>query len=215
MSACDPWTESEMVMILESHTLTFRQAERNQCLFAMQCATGGRVGELLGLKRRDVLDTLGRPSRKISFTNTKNGLTRQVDLINPFVMRFLHKWLIRLEEYGHCKGTSPLFLGRGGVPMSRSWWYKLIRRSCEECRLPGHYGTHSARKTWAMNTYKHYHARAMKGELIDPLLKLQEAGGWKTIEAARRYISFMLGDTKESQIALYPALQAKYGQAST
>ena len=212
MASCDPWTEKEMVMILESDALARGNRDRNQCLFSLQCATGGRVSELLGLRRQDVLDDLGRIRERISFYNTKNGETRTVDLINPFPMPFLKRWLVVLEEMGYFKRNHPLFSNPTGRAMSRTWWYKVIVKACLECELPGsNYGTHSARKTWARDTYKHYHARAMNGELIDPLLKLQEAGGWKTIEAARRYISFMLGDTKTAQKALYPDLQAKYG----
>ncbi len=211
MATCDPWTENEMIQILESKTLTTANGARNMALFALACATGGRISELLSLSRSDVVDPLGRMTKKVAFTNTKNKCTRQVDLINPFPIPFLSAWLNVQQSQGFAKRSTPLFTSSTGATIRRDWWYKVIRRACEECRLPGHYGTHSARKTWARDTYKYYHALSMSGKLVDPLLKLQEAGGWKTIEAARRYISFMLGDTSDSQIALYPELQKKYG----
>jgi integrase len=201
-----------MISLLESDALSAGIRSRNRCLFAMQCATGARISEVLSLTRRDVVDDLGRLSSRISFTNTKNGETRHVDLVNPFATPFLREWLRGLEEMGFARGRTPLFIGSDGATISRGYWYKVIKAACRECRLPGHYGTHSARKTWARDTYRHYHARAMEGELVDPLLKLQEAGGWKTIEAARRYISFMLGDTSRSQAALFPELQKRYGR---
>jgi integrase len=212
MAACDPWTEPEMIALLESTALSSGIRSRNRCLFALQCATGARISEVLSLARRAVVDDLGRLSSRISFTNTKNGETRHVDLVNPFATPFLREWLSDLESMGFVRGRTPLFVATDGARISRGWWYKVIKAACRECRLPGHYGTHSARKTWARDTYKHYHARAMSGELVDPLLKLQEAGGWKTIEAARRYISFMLGDTSRSQAALFPELQKRYGK---
>jgi site-specific recombinase XerD len=211
MPSCDPWTEKDMAAILSSNELNGVHALRNRALFALSVSTGGRISELLGLCRGDVIDYQGRVKKKIAFTNTKNKCTREVDVVNPFVIPFLKAWLQRQQELGLAKRNTSLFTSYAGGSISRQMWYGIIKRACQECGLHGQYGTHSARKTWARDTYKYYHARAMKGELIDPLLKLQEAGGWKTIEAARRYISFMLGDTTESQEALYPELQKIYG----
>ena len=212
MAACDPWTEQEMILLLECNAMGAGDRVRNQCLFAMQCCTGGRISELLGLTRKDVIDDIGRPYQRISFTNTKNGETRTVDMINPFALPFIRSWLLRLEEWGFAHGRNHLFVNTVGEPLTRHRWWTIIKAASKECSLRGHYGTHSARKTWARDTYKHYHARAMTGELVDPLIKLQEAGGWKTIDSARRYIAFMLGDTAQAMVALYPELQKKYGR---
>jgi len=214
MAACDAWSEQEMIGLIESKAMTSGDAARNRCLFALQCATGGRISELLSVRRRDVVDSLGRLEMQVTFTDTKNGESRTVALVNPFPRPFLAAWLQRQEERGFCKGGQALFSTGSGRRLSRWQWYRLIKRACAELRLRGHYGTHSARKTWARDTYRHYHQRQMAGELVDPLVKLQEAGGWKTLEATRRYIAFMLGDTTEAQADLYPELQQRYGSNS-
>jgi len=207
MSTCDPWTEKQMVSIIESERFNRAAGARNRALFALQCSTGARVSEVLGLTRSDVIDDLGRIKKRISFTNTKNGETRHVDLINPFAVPFLRVWLKEIEALGYLTKKSPVFPGLPGRAITRDWWRKIIQRTCNDLKFEGNFGTHSCRKTWARDTYKYYHKRAMSGELVDPLLKLQEAGGWKTIDAARRYIAFMLGDTSASQESLYPELQ--------
>jgi integrase len=214
MAACDPWTEAEMVSLLESKALGHGDRVRNRALFALQCATGARISELLTLRRRDVLTGAGVLAKRVALTNTKNGRTRVVDVVNAFVGPFLLAWLERQQALGYARADQALFSSATGRGLTRWAWYRLVTRACRECRLPGRYGTHSARKTWARDTYRWYHARAMAGELVDPLLKLQEAGGWVTIDAARRYISFMLGDTSASQAALYPTLQTLYSEGA-
>ena len=68
------------------------------------------------------------------------------------------------------------------------------------------------RKTYGKAIYLHYLARQRAGENIEPLLKTMEAMGHKSVEATRRYLAFMLGNTDDAVMALYPTLREKAGK---
>lgn len=212
MPACQPFTESEMIDLLSSRAFASGSRLRNSALFILECATGGRICEVLGLRLRDVLDASGHLRRTVTFTHTKNGCARTVDIINPLCERFLSPWLHVLHSLGYVRRTDPLFPSpvNTGHALTPRRIHQIYTAGAMQLGLQGTYGTHSCRKTWARDTYRHYHRRQLSGELIDPLVKLQEAGGWKTIDAARRYIAFMLGDVSASQRSLYPALQERF-----
>jgi len=205
MPGCDPFTENQMISILESKAFGIGSRSRNQCLFVLECCTGGRISELLKLKRGDVLDEFGRLRKKIVFTKTKNKHSREVELINPLIGPYIYKWLEGLWNKGYSMRSGYFFPSpRSGQAISRQQIYKIYKKAAIELKLEGRFGTHSCRKTWARDTYKYYHSRQIAGELIDPLLKLMQAGGWIRLDSVKHYLNFMLGDTTESQVSLFP-----------
>lgn len=211
MAACNPFTEDQMSEMLASRAFGSGSRARNQALFIMECTTGGRVGELLGLRLRDVLDANGALRSSITFTKTKNGDSRTVQVVNPLYRLFILPWLLEVRDSGNCLRTDRLFPSpRPDQSISRNRVYSIYKTAAAQLGYTGTFGTHSCRKTWARDVYRYYQRKQMQGEPVDPLLKLKEAGGWRTIEAASRYLDFMLGDTRAAQRALYPSLQAKY-----
>lgn len=204
MAACDPWFESEIIAIMQSDAInTGRMATRNLSLFSLQIATGGRVSELLNLNRGDVLAADGSVMRTITFTGTKNKHPRTVPMVNPLPLPFLTAWIREQESLGMVSRRCPVYSTTTGKRLSRFAWYKTIKAATEECGLRGHYGTHSARKTWARDTILYYQEKAKTEEGIEPIVMLQKAGGWRSLESVRRYLAFMRDDTSDSFAALY------------
>ena len=50
----------------------------------------------------------------------------------------------------------------------------------------------------------------MAGEQIDALVKLQKAGGWRTVDAASRYLDFSPSDYTDAKTAIYATFRKLY-----
>ncbi len=213
MPACIPYSEEEMIQMVESYSFGTGDRLRNQAVFSLECATGARINEILKLNRGDVMDRLGRLKKVIAFTNTKNKSTITADLVNPFAKFFLKKWLLRMEEEGYTGFRTYLF--PSPVLRYRAISYRQVLNIYDkahiELRLEGQHGTHSCRKTWAIETYWYYDRLRKAGESIDPLMKLFATGRWKTMDAMQKYLMPLMGETRESQEGIYKQLQNKYG----
>ena len=207
MAACDPYEETDIIRMIESKAFETGDLLRNQTIYTMECATGGRINELLKLQLKDVIDSHNRIRRQISFTETKNKTTITVDFINDLAIMFLEVWLKRVADMGYMQTYSPLFPSpvRGKQAISSRQIYNIYDKGHKELKLEGHYGTHSCRKTWVKDTYYFYEKQMHEGKSsVNPLTKLFATGRWKTMDAMMRYCAFLMGDTSESQAALYP-----------
>jgi integrase len=216
MAACEPYTQEQMLKMVESSSFSIGDRLRNQCIFSLECATGGRANEILKLKREDIIDSFGRIREKIYFTNTKNKTTIQVDLVNQFCIFFLKKWLKKMEGKGFTLYRTPLFPSpvkalQQKKPLSYRQVHNIYDRAHKELKLEGHYSTHSCRKTWAIETYRYYERLREEGKKVDPLLKLFATGRWKTMDAMQKYLLPLMGETKDSQENIFPELTTRFG----
>ena len=211
MPARDPFSEEQMLAILKSEAFKIGDKLRNQTIFSMECSTGARINEIMKLRRKDVMEYDGSLKKIIYYTRTKNKTTIKVDFVNPIGRHFLQKWLKRQEQIGGMRSTTHLF--RSPVYPERALTIRQIQKiylkGIRECGFHGNYGTHSCRKTWAMQTYRYYQEQRRKGADIDPLIKLFETGRWRSFESMRHYLSFEKTGVEESQENLYSDLQAK------
>lgn len=209
MAARDPFSEREMLAIANSAAFGVGCRARNQALFFCQCAFGVRVSELLRLKRGDVLDDAGRLRERVTFAKTKNGRPITLDFVNVVGREYLTRWLETMDAHGIAMSGHWLFPGRSpGKPFGSWQYHAILRAAAKEIGFAGHCGTHSCRKTWAMQTYQYYLRQRRAGKDVDPLLQLRAAGGWETVEATSRYLASIIVDHRDSQRALYPGLAA-------
>jgi|GEM_PF-2859208 len=209
MPARDPFTEDQIAAMLKTNAFGIGDRLRNQTMFLSQLSFGVRISELLRLRRGDVIDGTGELRQRVTFTRTKNGSPHTVDFVNELGRDYMLRWLRHIQDHGFVLATDPVFPGHiAGKSLTRQQFNHILHRAAVEIKFPGWSGSHSCRKTWAVNTYKFYTRKNRMGEDIDPLQQLKEAGGWKTLEAAGKYIRSMLVDWRESQAALYPNLQA-------
>lgn len=209
MPARDPFSEEQMIKILKSYAFGIGDRLRNQTIFSIECSTGARINEIMKLRRKDVLNFDGSIKKIIYYTRTKNKSTIKVDFVNPLGRHFLEKWIKRMEKQGGMRTNTHLF--RSPVYPQRALTIRQIQKiylaAIRECGFRGNYGTHSCRKTWAMQTYRFYQGQRNRGEDIDPLIKLFETGRWKSFESMRHYLSFEKTGVEESQENLFSGLQ--------
>jgi integrase len=202
---CDPFLEGQIEPMLRA-----MGNARDRALFALGLATGLRISELLAIRRRDVLDDSGELRRRIVSYHTKGDKKRVVP-VNELAVPYLRTWLTVQEARGLCGGAVPVFSYGRGRPIDRTHVWRLIRgaarRSGAVPAWGGSFGTHSMRKTYARAQYLYWEGRRAAGEKIEPLLKCQEALGHADIRATTHYLRFMLGDTEEGTLALYPELR--------
>ena len=154
----DPFLEDEVRLILQHTTGT-----RNHALYTLAFTTGLRIGELLGLKRRNldlehrtlriddqVTDVRGTLERRK--TKTKSS-RRTIELSDAAVSALIAHQAIMLRE-GNA-GNELLFPGRQGRPHRRT---NFVRRHwgplLEKLGLQ-HRGIHHTRHTFATQAMRH------------------------------------------------------------
>lgn len=199
MQGCRPLNGLEVVSITDAFC---RQDNfREICLFVLGVSCGFRISEMLALRVRDVMDG-DKVLDWLIITQPKTGNTRHVELgeDDKAAIRAQVKAL-RLAGY-YSDGTM-LFRSRQGrnkaISRERAW--QIIRTTARRLGMDGKIGTHSMRKTFANNTFEAI--LAMGGE--DALLNTAKAGGWLSVDACQRYLSFR----REAQ---QKAKQANTGQ---
>lgn len=202
MAATTPLERQEVVKMLHSRAFaSIGEAKRNRAIFAMQLTLGPRIHEILALNVSDVVFSHGELKPSVYFHKTKTGVPREIDANNPIYSLYLYAWVYRLDELGMLCGHNPLFPGTRGR-LSRQQVYHVYRSAANEIGVHN-CGTHSARKTWAVNTYDYWAKERAKGRHIDPLVMVQRLGGWTSLEACARYLGFETRMGRESQFHLY------------
>ncbi|MBI9078318.1 MAG: tyrosine-type recombinase/integrase [Pseudodesulfovibrio sp.] len=188
MIGCRPFKDGEVIAMSEAFGGVFEF--RNRALFFMGVHSGPRVSEMLTLKVKDVV-LHGRVRKFVDVMQTKTGETRELELNRDEQFA-----LLALIKAHHLAGRwSPdlyLFRSRegGNLPITRNRAWQIINGQARQLGYDGKIGTHTMRKTWANNMYDELSMRRTAGEHVDPLVELVKAGGWKTVEAASRYLFF-------------------------
>ena len=208
MAGMLPFNDDEIVGIIKSRAFASIGdfPERNRAIFVTQLCLGPRINEELSLNIGDVIDRYGRIKTDIVIRGeiAKNGETRTVKAINTLLFHFLPPWLEVLSNAGYLNADAPLFPGRGRIKaLSDRQVRNIYQAAIDELKIGERHSTHSCRKTWACNTYDFLCDEMRKGANIDPLDELARIGGWKTVEAARRYIADHVSRGAESQAAIY------------
>lgn len=204
MPGRDPFSDDTIIAMLESAAFRSGNLLRNQAIFSGLLSFGVRVNELLRLRREELILPGGKLRRVVYFKGTKNGSTIELPFYNEFGRYYIWEHLEACRRAGFAYFGDPAFPGLfGDRPLTECRVWQIIRAAAEEIGFEGLSGTHSCRKTWAIGTYLHYVERQRNGENIEPLEQLRRDGGWKTIDAARRYIAPLLVDARQCQESLY------------
>jgi len=124
---------------------------RNYLLFVWGINTALRVSDLLSIRLSQVWRDGPLPSFVIREKKTAHERHIAINDAMAEALRFY------MATHQPKHPDEPLFMGRGGQPLSRSMVEKLIKKWCREAGLFGRYGTHTFRKTWG------YMARTQHG----------------------------------------------------
>jgi integrase len=120
---------------------------RDYALFVVGIHSALRASDLLSLTVSGVKAILADPEDGDVVREIKTGNLRRISANNA--VRAAVERLLASKEY---QGSDLLFQGKRG-PLTTSWLRRMVVSWCEAVNLPGHYGSHTLRKTWG------YHMR--------------------------------------------------------
>jgi len=175
MNSVEPIRDKKKILAIKRN-LKDEGSPRNYLLFVMGVNTALRIGDLLSLKVKDVIDSKGEIKSYLFIKESKTGRQAKIYLNDP-VKEALNYYLDKT------KGIDPdsyLFKSeRSNKKLDRVRVWGLIQNWVKEAGLEGErYGTHSLRKTWG------YQAR-MQGVSIS---QIQNKLGHKSPAITSRYI---------------------------
>lgn len=209
MAGAKAYTEEQLSAVLGSRAFRTYNASlrRNRALYAVGLAIGCRVSELVTIRRMDVLDQYGtiRPDWRI--WQKKTSTYRTVPAVNHLIYAYLPPYLEELDRLGYFRKTDWLFPGRNDGHISVRTVNRIYAAAHRELRMSG-YSSHSTRKTWAIQVYTQITAANRTGKTAcDPFQKLCELGGWRSYDAARRYIADAVDNRREIMTNMYRSLK--------
>ncbi len=167
-----------------------KRNKRDYLMFVLGINTGLRVGDLLSLRAKDVLelDTM-MVTRSVLIREQKTGKLREFEL-NDAAREAI---ILYLESIPQQQTGVYLFPSRKGAgPLTTRSAHKIIKTTLRELGIKGNYGTHSLRKTFGY----HRHANNVKLETLQKLFNHSSPA------VTLRYI----GITKEVIIDAYNAV---------
>jgi len=156
---------------------------RNLCLFTLGINTAWRANELLSITVREVENL--REGDVLELKQSKTKKYRATPL-NGVVIDSIQSWLRFYKvEYAHYfHSDAPLFLSlndrRNALRVPRVTG--LVKEWCEFTGVPGHFGSHTMRKTWG------YHQRVT---FNSPLTLISRAYGHSSERETLAYIGIL------------------------
>ncbi len=124
---------------------------RDSLLFTFGINSGLRIGDILKMKLRDVVDTRGHPLPFYELRERKTGKAKRIPL-SANVQRSVREFAARID-------MSPddyLFQSRKGAnrPISRQQAWHILSQTAKIVGLQDRIGTHTLRKTFGYHAYK-------------------------------------------------------------
>ena len=124
--------------------------KRDYLLFVLGINVGLRIGDLLSLKVKDVIDEFGKIKGAVIITEQKTNKRRHFEL-NKSARRAINLYLSSIKAQ---KSETYLFASRkGNKPLTTRSAHKIIKTTLRELGIKGNYGTHSLRKTFGYHRY--------------------------------------------------------------
>jgi len=144
------------------------QNPRNYLLFVLGINSALRISDLLSLQIKDVRKEDGEYRERIYIREGKTNKEKKYK-ISDGAKEALDYYFENLETkryYGHSqiKPDDYLFASQRGphTPMDRTWAWKKVSETAEECNVSGNIGTHSLRKTFGYMARTEYDASIEK-----------------------------------------------------
>lgn len=184
-----PIRKQELFSILDG---MIEQGGRQTCycaLIAVLYAVGGRISEVIPLRRRDIL----RPDGSFRNTITRVKLKTKANVppkitrsLNEAIIPYIQPWLVyQRNVFGRGRAEDFIFDPAGnGKHIHRSTAWKICRRLFSP--FTDRPGTHTPRKTFATIMYS-----AWLGELKDPIKaarQVQKLLGHASLETTWNYL---------------------------
>jgi integrase/recombinase XerD len=136
-------TTEEVERLLDSPDLTNHRGIRDKAMLEVMYASGLRVSELLALKREEVNFTRGIV--KIRGKGNKDRLIP----IGDFALESLAFYMNQVRFHYEIKESRVIFLNRDGNPLTRQYFFKMIKAYAVEAGIEQNISPHSLRHAFA------------------------------------------------------------------
>ena len=175
MNSVEPIRDPRKIVAIKN-MLKGQDHPRDYLLFTLGINFALRIGDLLRLRVKDVLDEQGKIRDHIYLREAKTGREKRIKLNRP-AREALEYYFSKVRPLDP---DEPLFKAhRSGKPLDRTMVYKLISQWCKDVGLTQvRCGTHTLRKTWGYQARK----QGIPIELIQAKL------GHRSPAVTRRYI---------------------------
>jgi site-specific recombinase XerD len=185
MKGCRPLTETEKTQVLNS--ISGRHQLRDKLIVTFGIYAGFRISEILSLRVKDVFQNGVVPNHvTVQRRNVKGRREGRTVVMHQMIKDAVIQYL--LANLG-LSSDSPLFLNQGGKKaISRQQAWNIVESAFSACGLTGTLGTHSLRKTFALNAYQ------KSGHC---LLKTKKALGHTDIRTTEKYLSFAESEVED------------------
>lgn len=187
MNTVQPIRSRKTIREIKSYLLEKGEI-RDYLLFVLGINTALRVGDILSLRKSDVIMKNGKVKDFLMMTIGKTHRTQRIGL-NRNVKRALELYL---KAFPSLPGYAPLFGGRQPlIPISRVGAWKRLQLIAKEFDLDD-FGFHSLRKSWG------YHLRKMGVDISVISHKL----GHSNITVTKRYLGITDDEVNEIELAV-------------
>ena len=136
-------TTEEVERLLDSPDLTNHRGIRDKAMLEVMYASGLRVSELLALKREEVNFTRG-----IVRIRGKGNKDRLIP-IGDFALESLAFYMNQVRFHYEIKESRVIFLNRDGNPLTRQYFFKMIKAYAVEAGIEQNISPHSLRHAFA------------------------------------------------------------------
>ncbi|HBM15783.1 MAG TPA: hypothetical protein DD381_05485 [Lentisphaeria bacterium] len=222
--------DSEVLQLIASCKGKWRI--RNQALLLLLIYSGGRISEVVTLRRKDLLDADGKLKGILNFIklksfkrkkkgkmiNKKKGnKTRAVIIPEPKVVKLLEKYLHSRVLRAFKSPDAFIFPGRKIAGKERkhisriSVWF-IIRRLSKLNNITGAVSPHSFRKCFGQMCFKYAISERLKGREINEWEYTREALGHSDIKATMCYLKFMKFDVAKDMPKIFGEFSKKLNE---
>ena len=202
MKGCRPLTAAEVWLVEQS--FGGRYARRDRALFLLGVKSGFRITELLSLRVGDVLQHGQLVDRvTVARRHMKQGREGRSVVLHPEARAALAAWLQAGAWPGPPAPDTYVFRSRkgGNRPISRRQALRILHEAYATNGLTGKVATHSMRKTFANQVYRHLTQRHAAGEAVDPFSLTSKALGHRNLNSTDAYLSFLEADIEQAILA--------------
>ena len=136
-------TVDEVELLLDAPDINTDSGQRDKAMLELMYASGLRVSELLSLEKKNV--NLNKGIVKIFGKGSKERKVPMGDFAKEYVVKYIN------EARGRNKGRDSkyLFLNKDGKPLSRIYFFKVIKKYAESVGIEENISPHTLRHCFA------------------------------------------------------------------
>lgn len=192
MAGCEIITKDHVKAILDSFVRNSNHF--GACLFALGCGTGGRITELIKVKRGDILKNNGDIKSIITLDKLKTSSEENVYRRIPWekaLNKFLAPWLdFQKYSLGFEFDNDYVFSRQPNKHITRQYAWELLTTGYKKAGIHEKYACHGMRKFYGWHIYDYYMQES--GDQLRALKLTSLALGHSSIDTTLHYLNIQL-----------------------